>query len=262
MPLDLIDSHFHIWDLDKQNLPWLADCPSIAKTWIFPELVELYAQHKDVNFRGAVYVEVDGDDTTVEEQHIAEAMATHPEILGKVLRTEVTQRIRVPQGANGIRRPLHTPDAPPKTCLQPDFLTGLGDLADAEIPFDACVRTPELRDVYDACLCVPSLSVVVDHCGNVQKIDEKYVEDIKALASLPHVYCKLSGIATKDRGFVRDVYTLLEESFGAERLMYASNWPVVELYGDFHEHLDQVREFFNDDANVFADTARRVYSLH
>ena len=59
--LKVIDTHFHIWDLEKQDLPWLAGVPeTIKKTFTIQQYIENYEKIKDIDFVGGIYVEVDG----------------------------------------------------------------------------------------------------------------------------------------------------------------------------------------------------------
>ena len=68
--LDIIDSHFHIWNLDVLRLPWLKDCPAIAHSYAVSDLLKAYGRHSDVNFLGGVYIEVDCDDRFKEDEYI------------------------------------------------------------------------------------------------------------------------------------------------------------------------------------------------
>ena len=59
----------------------------------------------------------------------------------------------------------------------------------------------------------------------------------------------------------KKVLQLLEAEFSRKRLLYASNWPVMNLYSSFQENLDLLRDHFEEDPDVFANNAKRVYKL-
>lgn len=170
--LQIIDSHFHIWDLSVLHLPWLADCPAIAHSYGVHDLTTAYGRHRDVSFRGGVYIEVDCDDPRREDEYIYSLDA--PCLLAKVTRAPLGGHMRVPLGIAGIREPLHVPGSPKGRCLQKGFLEGLEVLAAARLLFESCNRTEELDDMYRAAASVPQAVIVINHCGNVTALTKDY----------------------------------------------------------------------------------------
>ena len=127
--LTIIDSHFHLWNLDVLHLPWLADCPAIAHSYAASDLITAYKAHADVRFLGGVYIEVDCDDRLKEDEYIYGLK--EPKMLAKVMRATLSDHMRVPLGIAGVREPLHVPSSPKGRCLEKSFLAGLERLADA-----------------------------------------------------------------------------------------------------------------------------------
>lgn len=76
MTLNVIDSHFHIWDPDAQDLPWLAGLPSLQHRYTVDDLAAEYAKF-GVNFLGGVYVEVDAADHELEDRLLYELSLIH-----------------------------------------------------------------------------------------------------------------------------------------------------------------------------------------
>lgn len=256
----LIDAHFHVWDLSRQRLPWLDGVdPSLSRTFGPDEYLALYDRREDVELLGGVYVEVDADDCELEDRIVAGLGQRR--LLARAMRAHLGPAMRVPLMASAVREPLHTPEAAPGRCLEPEFLAGLRLLAAAGLPFEACVRTPELADLYEACAQVPEATVVIDHMGNVESLDAAFVGNMERLASLPNVVVKMSGYATSSREFVHELSCFARQTFGSDRLMYASNWPVVGLYSSFDEHLSLVLEEFAGDEDFFVRTAERIYGI-
>ena len=109
---------------------------------------------------------------------------------------------------------------------------------------------------------VPQAKVVINHCGNVETIDDNYKKVMTKLASLPNVYCKVSGFPTKDKVFVKNLLDFISGTFEHSKLHYVSNFPVVEQYASFEEHLQLVREYFGDDPDIFSKNAKKLYKLN
>lgn len=260
--LEIIDSHVHIWNLDVLKLPWLETCPAIKKSVSMDDVLHAYGTQQDVDFKGAVYVEVDCDAACRETEDTYIDQLHHPKILTTIARApHLCRTMRLPLNIAGVREPLHIESSPQGRCLEPDFIEGLETLAGHDLIFESCNRVDELEDMYQAALQVPQAKIVINHCGNVQALTSSYKEAMLHLASLPNVYCKVSGFATQDTSFVRQLLDFITTSFDHSRLLYASNFPVVNLYSSFADHLHCLREYFSDDADFFSKNAKKLYKL-
>ena len=112
------------------------------------------------------------------------------------------------------------------------------ELVARDLALDVVPGAPELPALIDLCDAVPEAHVVIDHVGHVRidgaAPDPAWCEGMAVLARAPHVYCKISGLvenavqqpAPADVSFYEPTLDALWERFGAERLLYASNWPV------------------------------------
>ncbi len=260
--IDIIDSHFHIWDLDRQNLPWLNDNPSIAKSYSINEYENMYKNFDGINFLGGVYVEVDSDNPILEDEIVNEVLKSNDKILARVPRATVSPTMRIPVFANGIREPLHVPSSPKKRCLEDDFVEGIKELSKKNLSFDSCNRVEELGDLVKLMEKVPNAKVVLNHLGNVEKLDDRYKENMRALAKFPNLYVKVSGYPTEDEEFVKELLDFIKETFDSKRLMYASNWPVVEMYSSFDEHLSILLKAFGEDEDFFKNNAKECYNIY
>lgn len=260
--LKVLDSHFHVWDLSSQSLPWLAGTDgSITRTFTFDELLAAYARLEGVELVGAVYVEVDCADPEGEDAIVYRLMEENPKIRAAMLRSRVSPWMRVPLHAAGVREPLHVDGSPRGRCLEPSFIDGLRALAKAGMPFESCNRVDELDDAYRSFSQVPQETVILNHLGDVARLDEPYCRAMERLASLPNLYVKVSGYPTADRGFVSELLAFIRETFRPDRLLYASNWPVVNTYSSLDEHFQLLREEFGDDEDFFMNNAVRAYGL-
>lgn len=131
------------------------------------------------------------------------------------------------------------------------------------MPFDACMRVGELSDLATACERVPEETVIIDHAGNI--VDRQGLESsagtLRRLGSLPNVYIKVSGYPTGDIGFVTDLLDLLQSAFPNDRLLYASNWPVIDMYADLDSHLSILLDRFAGNDDFFINNARNAYHI-
>lgn len=260
--LKVIDSHFHVWNLDTQNLPWLDGTDgTITHTYKVEDLEAEYARQAGVEFVGGVYVEVDCADHEAEDKIAYDLKAAHPKMLACMLRSDVSPWMRVPAFAAGIREPLHIDSEPKGRCLEPSFIEGLHALAEKGLPFESCNRVDELEDAYEAFAQAPEETVILNHLGNVEALTPEWKDVMKKFASLPNHYMKVSGYPTADKQFVSELLKFVRATFDPKKLLYASNWPVVKLYSSFDEHFQILRDEFGDDENFFMNNAVRAYGL-
>lgn len=120
----------------------------------------------------------------------------------------------------------------------------------------------------------PGLSIILDHCGKPDIANGHFrlwADHISELAALPHVSCKLSGLMNcAARGATaRDIEPYARHviaSFGGRRVMWASDWPPLDLASDYatwwqvsQDVLTSLNE--KDRAEVLSGTASRIYRL-
>jgi L-fuconolactonase len=146
------------------------------------------------------------------------------------------------------------------------------------LAFDALVRPRQLRALASFAQRHPHLPIVIDHAAKTQIAraawQQPWQRDIAALAELPNVCCKLSGLLTEagdapTEATLRAAVDHLFATFGAERLMWGSDWPVLNLAGDYADwfamaqRLCRARPGFDAAAlnAVFGGNARRFYKL-
>ena len=172
----------------------------------------------------------------------------------------------------GIRHPVLT-EADPDWLARPAVDRGLRALAAAGLSFDIVTLPQQLPAAVTAARRVPELAIVLDHLGGPpvgsdEDGGEPWADAIGSLAALPNVTCKLSGAHTSPAlaSDLRPYYETVLTAFGADRLMFGTDWPVSTLgasYGQvcdlYHELTAQLSPAEQD--AIFDRTARRVYRL-
>jgi len=143
---------------------------------------------------------------------------------------------------------------------QPSFIAGLQNLADRDLGIDAIGGHSMFRDLAVLSDRTPRLRIVIDHLPFDTGADESAFRD---LSSRPQIYAKVSGVLRRegDRtplelSFYRDSLDRLWESFGRDRLLYGSNWPVSNRFAPYPSVLRIVREYF---AGKGAEASERYF---
>lgn len=122
---------------------------------------------------------------------------------------------------------------------------------------------------------IPDLRIVVDHMPPGTAVlaanRELYLEVLRKFAALPHVFIKVSHVARRnaagiitDPEFYRPEFDELWKRFGPDRLIYGSNWPVIEVVAPFAVALKIVRDYFatkgaEAERKSFHDNSRAAY---
>ena len=187
-------------------------------------------------------------------------------------------------GVKGIRRVLHSGNAPRGLCLERPFVDGVRLLGKRGLTFDVCIRPGELGDAVRLAELCPETVLVLDHCGNgdakaFQKKpmdppshrDVDWQRGIERLAARPNVICKISGvIESLPKGWqTEDLAPVVNhclDAFGPDRVVFGTNWPVCLVGGtarSWIEALEQLVAGRPESARkkLWADNARRVYRV-
>jgi L-fuconolactonase len=274
----LIDSHVHLWDPTQLAYRWLAST-ELDRRFGVDDL--LTATMGDVSS----LVVVQGD--CLPEQGLAEVewitgqlrahgavggiVAFAPVELGRDVRP-IYQQLRTMPHVVGVRRLLQ--DERPGFALEPQFLTGLELLGEIALPFDICVRASQLSEVVDMVRRLPAVDFVLDHLGKprVGAADDRWRDDLSALAQQLNVVCKLSGLSTETDGrpwtaeLVRPYLIHAIDVFGPSRCLFGSDWPVLTTAASYQQWSAAVFDALLgrtdvEVAQVMSGNARSVYRL-
>ena len=275
-----IDAHHHIWDLAVRDQPWTAELPGLHRSFDIAELRPSLLAH--------------GIDATVVVQTITVADET-PELLALAAREplvggvvgwvnltapDVADRLAAlgsQAGGNrlvGIRHQVQgEPD--PRWLCRDDVRRGLAAVARAGLVYDLLVVPSQLTAAVETVAALPELTFVLDHAGKPAIASGSLApwrSDIRALAALPNVAVKLSGLVTEaDHATwtvdqLRPYARTLLDAFGADRVMFGSDWPVCLLAGSYDDVIAAAevltgRLDATEQAAVFGRTAERWYRI-
>ena len=113
-----------------------------------------------------------------------------------------------------------------------------------------------LEQVTDIAKRLPKLKIMINHLsgldlGKADAVNDAWKKAIQACAEYPNVYMKVSGIfqraasnpANLNLEFYKPCLDHLVENFGEDRLVYGSNWPVLNRYGDYKQYKSLIMDF-------------------
>jgi predicted TIM-barrel fold metal-dependent hydrolase len=244
--LTIIDTHTHFYDPRRpEGVPWPPkDDPLLYRTVLPTDYDRL---PKPAPVAGTVVVEA--SPWVEDNQWILNLAAQEPSIVGFVgnlpVGDEAFPRLLERFAANILFRGLRVGEARLREGLGQDvFLAHLRVVAERGLTLDVVGAPTLLPEVERLAARVPDLRVVIDHLAGVQ-VDgqappERWRRELAAAARHPNVHAKVSGLvegtgradgtAPGEAAYYAPVLDTLVELFGADRLIYGSNWPVSERF--------------------------------
>ena len=259
--MTVLDAHQHFWD------PWVADYP-----WMTGAYQPLHRAYGPSDL--APLLEKSGVTATIvvqarqdvaETHSLLEIAATTPWVAGVVGWVDLTSPAvaetiaAVRDGDHGDRlvgvRHLVHDEPDPEWLLREDVMRGLGVVAEAGLAYDLLVRGRELPAAKEVARRIPELRFVLDHLGKPPistQETEPWASAIAEIAALPNVTCKVSGLVTEAKWSAWRPSDLMPyvgmavDLFGAERLMWGSDWPVCTLAAAYSEVYEVTAEILAD----------------
>ena len=276
--IDLIDAHLHLIHRDRLQYDWLAGADWVGPgDYAFADMTAL----SQGRITGSLFMEVDVSDYRAEARMVADLMGSQPKLIGQI----ASCRPETAEGFDqwlaecealkvvGFRRILHeTSDDMSQSGL---FRRNVRAIGATGRPFDMVFQARQLPVALDLARACPDMTLVLDHCG-VPDIAggamDPWRADIAALAGLPHVMCKLSGImaycapGTASVAVLRPWVDHVIDVFGPARVLWGSDWPVVNKGGGLPLWLDITDGLLAgltapEQSAIRAGTARRVYGV-
>lgn len=272
-----VDSHQHFWRLARGDYGWMT-----------PDLGAIYRDFEPADLKplleaGAINatVVVQAADTVAETEFLLSLADEHDLIAGVVGWIDMEagdavatlERLRQNPKFKGIR-PMIQEIADDDWVLQPALDPVFDALAEMELCFDALVLPRHLPKLLKRLEEHPALACVIDHCAKPQLATGEIAEwkaDIAAVANNTSALCKLSGLLTEagDDASLEKIRPAAEhvlEVFGPSRLMFGSDWPVLNLAGDYAGWVEMVGNLLKsfpapDCEAIWGGNAIRFYGL-
>lgn len=270
-----IDAHHHVWRIARGDYGWLT--PQLAPIYRDFGVEDLEPQLAAAGIDGTILVQAAPSEA--ETDFLLEVAGASDVIRGVVGWIDFDapdaaariDRLAEQELLVGLR-PMVQDLADDDWLLRPQLAAPLAAMARHGLVFDALVLPRHLPRLIRLCRRHPELTVVLDHCAKPPLAGgdlSSWRADIAELAKSPNVVCKISGLVTEaaPRWTVADLRRAVDHArdcFGAARLLWGSDWPVVNLAGDYALWFAAADALFDDLAGpdraaVFGGNAARVY---
>jgi len=270
-----LDSHQHFWRYSADQYPWIqADWP-IGRDFLPNDLAPLLTAGR---LDGTIAVQARQN---LDENHsLLELADRHAEIRGVVGWVDLRSERLDEQLAEFARREKFVgvrhvvQDEPDDEFVLGDaFVRGISRLKAYSLTYDLLIFPRQLLASIQLVERFPDQPFVLDHLAKPlirQGELSPWREQIQQLAKRPNVMCKVSGMVTEARwdnwqpADFRPYLDVVAEAFGAERLMYGSDWPVCTLAGSYAQVLQLAEDYFApwsepERTAIFGGNAARFY---
>ena len=242
-----IDSHQHFWKYDVQRHSWITDEMKVLKRDYLP--ADLLPELQANGMSGCITVQVDQSEQ--ETQFLLELARQHDVIKGVVgwvdlQSPEISERLRhfsQFEKLCGFRHIVQS-EADDGFMLRSEFCRGINALQKYGFTYDILIYSRQLPAALELVTRFPNQPFVIDHIAkpSIRTGDlAPWAAQMRSLAEHANVYCKLSGLITKAdwRNWrvedFRPYLNVIFETFGPERLMFGSDWPVCLLGGNYRQ---------------------------
>lgn len=271
-----IDAHQHFWNYSAAEYPWIGQGTPLERDWM-PDALEREAAK--VHIDGSVAVQAR---QTVEESRWLLKLAAASQFIKGVVGWVDLQSLTVEDDLASLSREAkfvgvrHVVQSEPADfMLKPEFLRGLGKLKQFNLAYDLLLFPKHLPSAVRVAQQLPEQRFVLDHIAKPlirAGIIQPWKNDIRELAKQPNVSCKISGLVTEAKlaGWKKEDFRpyldVVFETFGEDRVMFGSDWPVCLLAGSYDDVHGLAADFFNQFSETvrgkfFGGNAARIYRI-
>lgn len=272
-----LDAHQHFWDPDRKDYGWLtADMPRLFKPFQPTDLEPFLLNH---HIDGTILVQA--APTIAETEYLLDLASRTPfvkAVVGWIDFENPDHLVHLQRWAGHpllkSLRPMVQDIADPDWLLMPEIDWAFEALQELDLAFDALILPLHLDRLLKRLKRHPGLRVCIDHGAKPEirhNIFEPWAEQMARLAHETSAFCKVSGLVTEaktpwieaDLGPYLDHLRLL---FGPKRLIFGSDWPVLNLNGTYSGWLTLLEQWTQhwsaeEQSDFFGGNAMRFYRL-
>ena len=280
--ISLLDTHQHLVYREKASYGWTKDIPSLAEGNF--TLDDYKTLTEGLGIGGTLFMETGVDDPDYQQEtRFVKSLADNSDngMIGLIssIRPESDEAFEtwleetIEMGVVGYRRILHV--MPDDTSQSDIFRKNVRKIGVSGKTFDICFLPGQLPVACELAKACENTKLILNHCG-VPDIAgnglDPWRQDIKALAQIPNVICKLSGLmaycapGTSSLETIEPYVDHVLNCFGPNRMVWGSDWPVVNLAKGLPEWIAVTRKILGklsaDEASSIAyGTAQIVYKV-
>ena len=273
----MIDSHQHFWQLGRFDYPWMSKDLGVLYRDYLPEDLSPILKQNAVEKT----VLVQASNSITESRWLLDLADSNDFIAGVVGWVDLTNpdtqldQLSTSPKFKGVR---HLVESEPNDdwLIQPAVLSGLQKLSARGLSYDLLVHTRHLKHVPLIAETCPDLALVIDHLAKppiARNEIKEWSQALEPLARLPNIHCKVSGLVTEanwnswNADDLRPYVDCALESFGTDRMMFGSDYPVCLLAATYERVLDSFQEILKDESDtdrekIFASNAANFYRLN
>ena len=273
-----IDAHQHFWQFDPVRDSWINEEMTVIQQDFLPADLKPLLQQNSID--GTVVVQSDQSEKE-NAFHLSNAAnaAFIKGIVGWVDLQSANVEDRLAYYSafkimKGFRHVLQG-EADRALMLKPAFLHGISKLQQFGFTYDILIFPDQLQYVPALVEAFPDQKFVIDHIAKPNIKEQQtagWIKDIQALAGYENLYCKISGMVTESnwKGWQQQDFTpyldTVVETFGTNRIMFGSDWPVCLVAASYQQMLAIVTDYFssftaNEQAQFFGLNAIQFYNL-
>jgi L-fuconolactonase len=273
----MLDAHQHFWEVARGDHEWVSpDYPALYGDFGPAELAPLM---KENGVTATVLVQAaEREDET---DYLLGIANRTPFILGVVgwldmFADDFGDRLDHYRGKPkwvGLRPMLQSHE--PSVIADPRFRRALQRVAQRDVPFDILTFPRHLPAMIDALQATPGVRAIVDHISKpdmTKPLDGEWCAAMQALAAMPNVHCKISGLPTEagadwSAERIRPFVEFVAKAFGPGRLVFGSDWPVCRLAATYGQVVELARGILGgiygaEDMQAIMETnGKRFYRL-
>lgn len=273
-----IDAHQHFWVYDPVRDSWIDDSMKKIQRDFLPKDLKPVLEANGLD--GCVVVQSDQSEvenlfqlTNAIQNDFVRGVVGWVDLQAKNIEDKLAH-YRYYNKLKGFRHVLQG-EKDRALMLKKKFMNGIGLLHQYNYTYDILIFPDQLRYARKLAAAFPDQRFVIDHIAKpyikAGTIDG-WKQDIEAIAALPNVYCKISGMVTeadwtkwKPQDFTPYLDTVVE-AFGAKRIMYGSDWPVCLAAASYKKMKGIVDAYFasfteSEKAAFYGGNATRFYNL-
>ncbi|ETN95135.1 amidohydrolase family protein [Zhouia amylolytica] len=269
-----LDAHQHFWKFDPVRDAWIDETMEVIRKDFLPTDLEPILQKNNID--GCIAVQADQSET--ETAFLLDIARNHNFVKGVVgwvdlLADNVEDRLAHFSSNNKLKGIRHIVQAEPNDfMLRSDFQNGISKLSQFDLTYDILVFPRQLPAAIKLAEKFPDQAFVLDHIAKPaisSGMDREWQSDIKELATCENVYCKVSGLVTETKDFqwrAEEFTPFLDvvfDSFGADRLLYGSDWPVCLLSSPYETVLKIIEDYVPKEhhTKIFYQNTVNFYKL-
>ena len=259
--MNILDTHHHLWDLSLRSYDWITELPEnesikINRNFLIDDLDVLADEN---NVTGTICVQAHQSEE--EALWLLEIAKNSNLIKGVVCWVDLKNsnigfsldKYQTYDKFCGIRHVWHD-EKNEDWIMDPKVIKGLKTLSDRQINFDFLVRPNHLKYIFEVYEKIPKLNGVIDHIAKPiikENIFEPWAENISELSKIDSLNCKISGMVeemneSQEISILKNYTDHVIESFGHDKVMYGSNWPVCLTKKSYSEVLEIAKSMSNN----------------